>query len=293
MFAYRLFPAALIIGLMAAPVMAQDAPPAAETPVAGPVDPNADTGRDTITIGAGLGVVPSYEGSNNYVIIPVGGIRGRISGFNFATRGTVLTVDVLRDKSPHGLDIQFGPAINVNFNRIGRRVDPQVRQLDTRKLALEAGGYFGIAKTGVFTSPYDTLGASVIVVADTTGIHNSYTITPMVNYGTPLSRKAYVGISLSGTWAGDGYARSYFGVTGAEAVRSGFPVFTNPKGGFKNYTVGALGTYSLTGDLRRGLGLYVVGSYSRLQGDFARSPLVSIAGNPNQFLGAVGLGFTF
>lgn len=293
MFAYRLIPAALLVGLIASPVMAQDSTPAAEAPVAGPIDPNADTGRDTITAGAGLGVVPSYEGSNNYVIIPVGGIRGRISGFNFATRGTVLTVDVLRDKSPHGLDIQFGPAINVNFNRIGRRVDPQVRQLDTRKLALEAGGYFGIAKTGVFTSPYDTLGASVIVVADTTGIHNSYTITPMVNYGTPLSRKAYVGISLSGTWAGDGYARSYFGVTGAEAVRSGFPVFTNPKGGFKNYTVGALGTYSLTGDLRRGLGLYVVGSYSRLQGDFARSPLVSIAGNPNQFLGAVGLGFTF
>ena len=285
-------PALLLIGLGAAPAQAQSAGGNLAA-ISGPVDPNADTGRDTITIGGGIAVVPSYEGSNNYVIVPAAAIRGRVSGFNFASRGTVLSVDVLRDRSTHGLDIQFGPVVNVNFNRVGRRVDQRVRQLDGRKVAFEAGGYFGIAKTGVFTSPYDTLGASVTVLADTTGIHNSYTITPTVNYGTPLSRKAYVGVSLSGTWAGDGYARSYFTVSAPESLRSGLPVFTNARGGFKNYNVSALGTYSLTGDLRHGLGLYVVGSYSRLQGDFARSPIVSVAGSPNQFVGAIGLGYTF
>ncbi|MBY0521480.1 MAG: MipA/OmpV family protein [Sphingomonas sp.] len=290
---FHLLPAALAAGSIVAPAQAQEAPADRPPPVAGPADPNADSGRDTVTIGGGIGVVPSYEGSNNYVIIPAAAVRGRISGFNFASRGTVLSVDLLRDRSPSGLDIQFGPAINVNFNRVGRRVDARVKQLSTRKLALEAGGYFGIAKTGVLTSPYDTLGASVTVLADTTGIHNSYTITPMVTYGTPLSRKAYVGLSLSGTWAGDGYARSYFGVTAPESVRSGLPVFANAKGGFKNYTIGTLATYSLTGDLRHGLGIFFIGSYSRYYGDFARSPLVSVAGNPNQFVGAVGLGYTF
>lgn len=287
-----LLPALLLIGLSATPALAQDGG-GDRAVVSGPADPNADTGRNTLTIGGGIAVVPSYEGSNNYVIVPAAAIRGRVSGFNFASRGTVLSVDLLRDRSTHGLDIQFGPAVNINFNRVGRRIDQRIRQLDGRKIAFEAGGYFGIAKTGVFTSPYDTLGASVTVLADTTGIHNSYTITPAVNYGTPLSRKTYVGVSLSGTWAGDGYARSYFTVSAPESLRSGLPVFTNARGGFKNYNVSALGTYSLTGDLRHGLGLYVVGSYSRLQGDFARSPLVSVAGNPNQFIGAVGLGYTF
>lgn len=289
----RFLPAVLLAGLIAAPAVAQDTPADRPPNVAGPADPNADTGRDTLTIGGGVAFLPSYEGSNNYVIIPAAAVRGRISGFNFSSRGTVLSLDLLRDRSSHGFDVQFGPAINVNFNRVGRRVDQAVRLLTARKIALEAGGFFGVAKTGVFTSPYDTLGASVTVLADTTGIHNSYTITPTVNYGTPLSRKAYVGVSVSGTWAGDGYARSYFAVTAPESVRSGLPVFANPKGGFKNYSIGALGTYSLAGDLRHGLGIYVVGNYSRLQGDFARSPLVSVAGNPNQWIGAVGLGYTF
>lgn len=295
MFAYRLIPAALLVGLMAAPVMAQDAAPAADTPtsVPGPVDPDADSGRDTITIGGGIGFVPSYEGSNNYVLLPVAAARGRLSGFNFSLRGTALNVDLIRDRSPSGLDFRFGPAANVNFNRSGRIADPVVRALGRRKLALEAGGYAGVAKTGVFTSPYDTLSATVTVLADTSGIHNSYTITPSIDYGTPLSRRAYVGVSLSGTWAGDGYARSYFGVDAAGAAATGLPVFANPRGGFKNYTVGALGTYSLTGDLRHGLGLFATGSYSRLQGDFARSPIVGIRGTPNQFFGAIGLGFTF
>lgn len=281
----RIVAAALVIGAPLAAAHAQDVLPS--------VGAGEDDGRDTITVGAGVAFVPSYEGSNNYVLIPAGAVRGRVSGFNFASRGTVLSVDAIRDRSANGLDIQLGPVINVNFNRVGRIVDPQVRLLGSRRLAFEAGGYFGIAKTGVFTSRYDTLGASVTVLADTTGVHQSYTITPTIDYGTPLSARAYLGVSLSGTWAGSGYARTYFGVDPAGAARSGLPQFTNPRGGFKNYTVGALGSYMLRGDLRRGLGLYFVGAYSRLHGDFARSPVVSVAGSRNQFFGAVGLGYTF
>lgn len=277
--------AALLIGAPLAAAHAQDTPGSAER--------TSNSERDTITVGAGVAVIPSYEGSDDYIPIPAGAIRGRVSGFNFASRGTILGVDVLRDRSSTGFDIQLGPVVNFNFNRVGRIVDPQVRALGSRRLAFEAGGYFGVAKTGVFTSPYDTLGASVTVLADTTGVHQSYTISPTINYGTPLSRRAYVGISLAGTWAGDGYARTYFGVDPAGAVRSSLPQFANPRGGFKNYTVGALGNYMLRGDLERGLGLYLVGAFSQYQGDFARSPVVSVAGSRNQFYGAVGLGYTF
>jgi MipA family protein len=275
--------AALLVSAPLTPAGAQDA--------SEPVPQARD--RDTITVGAGAAVIPSYEGSNDYVVIPAGAIRGRVSGFNFSSRGTVLSVDALRDRSRNRLDIQLGPVVNFNFNRVGRIVDRQVRALGSRRLAFEAGGFFGIAKTGVFTSAYDTLGASVTVLADTTGIHQSYTISPAINYGTPLSSRAYLGVSLAGTWAGDGYARTYFAVDAAGAVRSGLPQFTGPRGGFKNYTVGALGNYVLRGDLERGLGLYVVGAFSQYQGDFARSPVVSVAGSRNQFFGAVGLGYAF
>ena len=58
-------------------------------------------------------------------------------------------------------------------------------------------------------------------------------------------------------------------------------------------TFGAIAGRSLTGDLLHGLGLYVSGSYSRMENGFAASPVTSIAGSPNQWFGAVGLGYTF
>jgi outer membrane scaffolding protein for murein synthesis (MipA/OmpV family) len=54
-----------------------------------------------------------------------------------------------------------------------------------------------------------------------------------------------------------------------------------------------IGGHALTGDLRHGLGLFFTGSYSRLQNDFAASPVTSVAGSPNQWFGALGLGYTF
>lgn len=281
---------ALLFAPVATPALAQDDPPGRSDTASLPADA-AD--RNSFTVGGGVGFVPSYEGSDDYVVIPAAVVRGQIDGFNFSSRGLQLTLDLVRGPKPQGLDLQFGPAVALNLNRTNRLVDRQVRLLGKRAVAFEAGGYAGISKTGVITSAFDTLGARVTVLADTTGVHKSYTITPSVEYGTPLSRKAYVGISLSGTWVGDGYARTYFGVDAAGAARSGLPAFTSPRGGFKNYTVGALGNYAVTGDLLHGLSLFATGSYSRLQGDFARSPIVSVAGSPNQFFGAVGLAYTF
>ena len=40
-------------------------------------------------------IVPDYEGSDDYRIIPAGAIRGKVSGISFTTRGTYLYVDVV------------------------------------------------------------------------------------------------------------------------------------------------------------------------------------------------------
>ena len=47
-----------------------------------------------MTIGVGAAIVPDYEGSDDYRIIPAGAIRGKVSGISFITRGTYLYVDV-------------------------------------------------------------------------------------------------------------------------------------------------------------------------------------------------------
>jgi outer membrane scaffolding protein for murein synthesis (MipA/OmpV family) len=127
---------------------------------------------------------------------------------------------------------------------------------------------------------------------DVSGDHDSAIWQPTINYFTPLSRKAAVGLFASAEHAGDGYARTYYTVTPAQATASGLPAY-DADGGWKNYTVGALGTYALTGDLLHGLKLVAAGTYRRMLNDFAASPVVSVAGDRDQWMGAVGLAYTF
>lgn len=284
----RLAAAAAVLALVAAaPAFAQDA-------TGSPAGPTLDTSGDRITIGVGVASVPSYEGSDNNNFIPAGAIQGTISGYAFSTNGTRLYVDVIRNQPGPVVDFQLGPVIGVNLdrNRVKTIDDAAVERLGDRKIAIEAGGYIGIGKTGVITSDYDKLSASVAYVNDVNDAHHSYAITPQLDYGTPLSTKAYVGLSLSANYVGGGYADTYFGVTPAGTLASGLPTF-NPDKGWKNYSVSALLNYSLTGDLLHGLGLGIGGSYSRLLGDFKDSPIVSLRGDKDQLYGFVGLTYTF
>lgn len=282
------FLATALSGAAVTPAVAQEA---ASIPDKTTIDP-ASLDRDTITIGVGGVLMPSYEGSNNYVLTPAGAARGKVDGFKFFTRGTQLYVDAIPDPSGPSWDFQLGPVVSLNLNRTSNLVDPRIIALGERKLALELGGYAGIRKTGVITSDYDSLSFRVGYVHDVSGVNKSYVITPSIDYGTPLSRKAYVGVSISADYAGAGYARAYYDVDAAGSLASGLPVFSG-RAGWKDVVFGVLGSYALTGDLTHGLGVFVLASYSRLQSDFAASPVTSIAGSPDQLMGAIGLGYTF
>jgi len=248
---------------------------------------------DTVTVGAGALVMPSYEGSDDYDVTAAPGARGRIDGFNFVWRGNRFWADVIRDQDGGpGWDFQLGPVFNLNFNRTSGIKDEQVRALCKRKLALEVGGYVGIGKQGLITSDYDKLSVGVAYVHDVTDIHDSYVWTPSIDYGTPLSRRTYVGISVAADYAGGGYARTYFAVTPEGSAASGLPVFT-PRAGWKDWSTTLLFSQSITGDLTHGLSFVAGGSYRRMLNDFAESPVTSIAGSRDQWYGGAGLAYTF
>jgi outer membrane scaffolding protein for murein synthesis (MipA/OmpV family) len=263
---------------LAGPAFAQEAEP-------------VDDGRDTFTIGLGASYLPSYEGSDSYVLSGAGLARGRVSGFSFYTRATALYVDVLREPAGAPLNIEFGPMVNLRLDRTSRIRDPQVRALGEIDTAVEGGAFFGVTRNGVLHG-YDFLTARIDVTHDLTNTHDSLIVTPNLEYATPLSRHTLVGLSVSADHVGGGYADTYFGVTPTGAAASGLTAY-DADSGFKNVRLTLLGTQSLSGDLRRGLGLFAIGSYSRLLGDFKRSPIVRDAGDADQFFAAVGLTYTF
>lgn len=274
---------------LAAPAFAQDTNSPAE-----PAPPAPEIGGDSLSVAVGVASVPSYEGSDSNRFLAVGVVRGSLSGINFSTRGTRLLVDVVPDKPGPGFDFQLGPVAGVNLDRTSLKSikDTRVAALGERKTAVELGGYIGIGKTGVITSDYDKLTASVSYVHDVNNAHKSYLITPQIEYGTPLSRKAYVGVSANAVYAGGGYARTYFSVDASGSLASTLPMYSAGKG-WKSYSLTGLATYSLTGDLTHGLAVIAGVSYSRLLGDFAESPVTRIAGDRNQLLFGAGIGYTF
>lgn len=282
--------AALTLSLFAAPALAQQGP-------AVPPDTGAaaeQTGGDTITVGAGGVYLPDYEGSRDYRFTPAPGAIGSYKGFNFTVAGNRFSLDVIPDRPGQKIDLQLGPIGVVNFNRSSIKSidDLRVRRLGELGTAIELGGYVGIGKTGVITSDFDRLSFSLSYRYDVNGVHRSGILQPTINYLTPLSHKAAIGLFVSAEHAENGYATTYFSVTAPQAIASGLPAY-RARGGWKNYSLGAVATVALTGDLLHGFKLVGGGTYGRLLNDFADSPLTSVAGRRTQWLGAVGLAYTF
>jgi outer membrane protein len=279
-----LIPLALTATFIATPVLAQGAPSDAEF----------DVNRDTITAGVAGVYLTDYEGSNDYRWVPAPAATGSIKGYGFTLAGNRLSVDLIRNQPGPTWDLQAGPIGVVNFNRSNSKSieDRRVRALGEVDTAIELGGYVGIGKTGVITSPYDSLSVTVSYRHDVAGAHDSAIWQPSINYLTPLSTKAAVAFFGSAERAGRGYATTYFSVSPTQTIASGLPTY-NARGGWKNYTLGGLATYSLTGNLLHGVKLVAGGTYRRMLNDFADSPLTSVAGSKDQWLGAVGLAYTF
>lgn len=287
-------PLAVAAVTLPAPAFAQDAQ--GVPPDTGSVATAAqfDVNRDTITAGVAGVYLTDYEGSNDYRFVPAPAAIGSIKGYAFTLAGNRLSVDLIRNQPGPVWDLQAGPIGVVNFNRNSVKSidDRRVRALGEVDTAIELGGYVGIGKTGVITSPYDKLSVTVSYRHDVAGAHDSGIWQPSVNYLTPLSTKAAVGLFASAERAGRGYATTYFSVSPQQTVASGLPTYY-ARGGWKNYTLGGLATYSLTGNLLQGWKVVAGATYRRMLNDFADSPLVSIAGSKNQWLGAVGIAYTF
>jgi outer membrane protein len=280
----RYFTCALLTACLASPAIAQNEPAAAELP-----SPEDVSNRDTLTIGVGGAVLPDYEGSNDYRIIPAAAVRGQYHRIAFSTRGTYLLVDVIPQSGK--VDFDVGPIAGVRFDTRRNIEDPVVKLLPRRNRAIELGAFAGVSVHGV-TNPYDRLGFRIDVTHDVANAHQSTIFSPTAEFSTPLSRTTYASANVGVEFVSNKFADYYYTITPADTVASGLPTF-NAGGGMKNWKAGLLLNQSITGDLLHGLSVFGTGQYSRLVDDFKRSPIVSQRGSASQWLGALGLAYTW
>ena len=274
--------AAAALAFAAMPAAAQNA---GEAPLPDPNDRS-----DIVTIAAGVAWSPDYEGSDDYRMIPAAAVRGRLGGMEFWSNATWLYLDVV-PRPDSGIDFDAGPIVGLRFNRTGEVKDDFVDTLPERDTAIEVGGFLGVSWHGL-TNPYDELSLRVDVLKDVGGAHKSTLVSPSISFGTPLSRRFYASATAAAEWAGGGYADYYYSFDGPVAFPTVLPIY-DADGGMKEWSLSALANHSITGDLTGGLSIFATGSYTRLVGDFADAPIVDNRGSANQWLGAIGLAYTF
>lgn len=278
--------AVIALGLgLSSPLLAQD------DVASVPVERSVFDG-DYLTAGIGVAVGPSYEGSDDYAVFPLPVVIGSLGGIDFQPRGPGIAFDIIPDKKGAKVDFVFGPVVRARFDRQNSIKDPVVSSLGKLDIAVEVGPFAGIQVNRVL-NPYDSLTAQVDLRWDIAGAHDGMVVFPSLTYFTPLSRSVVTSLAISGEYVDDDYADYYFSITPAGSAASGLPTFTADSG-WKNVGATLLTAVDLDGDVTNGgFGLIFLGSYSRMLGDPKRSPVTSIRGTPNQWFGAVGVGYTF
>ena len=224
----------------------------------------------SFALGAVAGIVPDYEGSDDY-------------------------------------DFEFGPQYKIDWRRIvvlsGKTLRVYALRGDTRLgavLGLEGGrdddddleGLGDVdsgAEAGIFIS--HKIGKVTLrseVRREFAGGHGGTLVDLGARMRVPLGEKPWLKAELETTWADGDYMDSFFGINARQSFNSGLRQF-DADSGFKNVSLALTTGYDITDSWKIG----VMVGYRRMLGDAADSPVVEDVGSRNQFTTGLGLSYNF
>jgi MipA family protein len=230
-------------------------------------------------VAVGIGAAPDYDGSDDLRMIPfvLGDVRWR--GVTFELRGLRGRVDLAADPR-----LSIGPVIGARLDR--NNADGPVGLLPDIGTAVEAGGFVGYRLGG------DELGQGSVqlelsVVHDVSNTHNGLLATASAGYTVVRRPDSFLSVDVQTTWASADYTRTYFGVTPADALRSGLAAY-RPGAGFRDVGAGLTAGYYFD----RHFGVIGRIGTGYLVGDTADSPITD-QGRRWQPLGGLTLSYRF
>jgi len=273
--------AGLAAALVSAPAFAQDA---GDTALEG----------DYLTVGVGGVYNPSYWGSDDYVVTPVPVIQGNIKGIGINPRAGGVALDLIPDADDARIGFSLGPVAGYTGNRHRQIKDRVVKRTGKLDDAIELGVTAGV--TGYkLLNDYDQLSLSADVRWDVAGAYKGMVWSPSLTYVTPLSKGSLVTLNVSAHHGDGKFNRYYYSVTPQQSLATAgeLPVY-NAKKGWDSFNVGLLGAYDLDGNLLNGgLAIFAVGSYGKMLNDGKDTPFTRIRGDADQWIGGLGVGYTF
>jgi MipA family protein len=229
----------------------------------------------------GLGVAPTYEGSDDYEGVPLWVLRADnlyAPDTYVQLRNTTLTSNLLPNTN-----FRLGPMVQYIPTR-DNVSDSVVNRMQHVDASLMVGGLIGY---DFKLSDRQMLGVEFQGRQDVES-GNGYLLTLLGRYRAPLLTALTFNGELSSTYASSDYMESYFGVSAANAARSGLDQF-NADSGIKDVTLNLGLDYALFD----GFSLGFSAAYSRLLNDAKDSPIVSDRGDENQFFAGLTAGYRF
>ncbi|MGF7149214.1 outer membrane scaffolding protein for murein synthesis (MipA/OmpV family) [Sphingomonas zeicaulis] len=220
--------------------------------------PSDDAVHGMVALGAG--VVPDYDGASDVRAVPFALADVRWQGLNFEIRGLRARVDLAPDAR-----LAIGPVIGPRMSR--KNVDGPVGLLPEIDMAVEAGGYVGYRIGG------DELGQGSVqmelsLLHDISGTHDGLVATASASYAAIRQPDMMLSLDVQTSWANSDYARTYFGITSADAAASGLAAF-RPGSGFRDVGAGLTAGYWFD----RHFGVIGRAGATYLVGDLADSPI--------------------
>lgn len=225
----------------------------------------------TFVIGAAASYRPEYEGGKIYEASALPSLDVRYRDIAFASLREGIGVNLLRTAA-------FRAGVLVKY-RFGREEDASdaLRGMGDIDGTIEAGAF------GRFTGR--ALRGSVEVRKGVNG-HEGWVADLGLDVRGRISDVMTFSVGPRVSWTDDTFAQTYFGVSAAQAARSGYRRY-EAEGGIKS--VGLAG--SLGYQVTPAIGAGAFAQIGRLTGDAADSPIVKDRGNPTQ--ASIGLSLTY
>jgi MipA family protein len=259
------------------PALAQ---PASTGDAIDPVDTAPGDGI-RVTLGAGAGVAPDYEGSDYYQAVPLWNLN--VSNLYHPKTYVQVFGPLLRSNfipDDHWRLGVAGQFIKKRDNVHNDRVD-DLESVDASAMLGLIGGYDFLA------DPRRDLVLEVEARQDVAN-DNGFLATIRGAYRGTLTESLGMVAFVGSTWADDDYMSSYFGIDAANAAASGLDQF-NADEGFKDLSFGGGLSYRF---LER-WSVAAFGTYARLLNDAKDSPIVDDVGDANQFFGGALINYQF
>jgi outer membrane protein len=230
----------------------------------------------TITIGAEGRVTPAYDGSDRYIVVPY-------PVFEIRRAGTPRNFTSPRD----GFSIAI---INLGQFRLGPTGKVVLPRDQSDYAALRGLGDVDWAlEVGAFAEfwPWRWLRTRA-EVRQGFGGHDGVVAELTADVVVPVTQTLTFSAGPRLTLASADALQPYFGVTPAQSIRSGLPVF-RPDGGVRAFGLGA----QVRQEWSREWATNLFVEYDRLSDDAARSPILTRRGSVDQVTVGIGLSYTF